>query len=264
MIRRQAICLLSGGLDSATALFVAHEEGFTPLALTINYGQLHKKELESAKRIAKHLGIEHEIISISMPWGGSALLDSKIKIPENRSVDQIPNEIPVTYVPARNTIFLSLAASFAEARKAETIFIGANALDYSGYPDCRPEYFTAFESLIKKGTKCGIEGKAIAIKTPLIQMKKSEIILKAQKLGVPLELTWSCYKDGEFPCGVCDSCLLREKGFKEAGISDPLLKGIAASSLRGGRKADEAIPNSQIASAPLGMSLRNDGEKGSF
>ena len=223
MSRRFAVCLLSGGLDSATALFVARKEGFLPFALTIDYGQLHRRELESAKQIAKHLEIEHQVVSVSLPWGGSALLDSKIPIPENRSVEEIPNEIPVTYVPARNTIFLSLAASFAEAKAAEAIFMGVNALDYSGYPDCRPEYIKSFEEALQRGTKCGVEGRAVEIKTPLIRLKKSEIIRLGNKLGVPFEWTWSCYKGEKFQCGVCDSCLLREKGFKEAGIDDPLL-----------------------------------------
>ena len=212
-----AVCLLSGGLDSTTALYLAIQEGFAPLALTIDYGQLHRRELESAKKIAKHLKIEHQVISISLPWGGSALLDSKIPLPENRNLSEISIGIPSTYVPARNTIFLSLAASFAEARGAEAIFIGANALDYSGYPDCRPEYFIHFGTALKYGTKCGVEGKGIEIKAPLIALKKSEIIEQAVMFKVPLEWTWSCYKGGEFPCGVCDSCLLREKGFQEAG-----------------------------------------------
>lgn len=223
MTKRFAVCLLSGGLDSTTALFTAQREGFTPLALTIDYGQLHRKEIESAKRIASHLVIEHQVVSIPLPWGGSALLDSKIQMPENRSADQIPNEIPATYVPARNTIFLSIAASFAEARGAEAIFIGANALDYSGYPDCRLEYLISFEMLLKQGTKRGVEGNGIEIKAPLISLRKSEIVSIAQALSVPIEWTWSCYKGGEFPCGVCDSCILREKGFKEAGIQDPLI-----------------------------------------
>lgn len=223
MNKRLAVCLLSGGLDSTTALYIALNEGYTPLALTIDYGQLHRRELESASRIAKYLGIEHQMISVHLPWGGSALLDSEIPIPQNRSADEIPKEIPSTYVPARNTIFLSLAASFLEARGGEAIFIGANALDYSGYPDCRPEYFSNFESVLKQGTKRGVEGNSIEIKAPLIALKKSEIIRLANRLGVPLEWTWSCYKGGEFPCGVCDSCLLREKGFREAGVLDPLI-----------------------------------------
>src|SRR3989338_6471735 len=220
--KRLAVCLFSGGLDSTTTLYFAIQDQYTLLALTINYGQIHAKELESAKRIARHLKVEHQVVSVKLPWGGSALLDSKMAIPENRSLAQMSKGIPNTYVPARNTIFLSLAASFAEARGAEAIFIGANALDYSGYPDCRPDYFSSFQNSLKLGTKCGSEGKTIHIKTPLISLKKSEIIERAFALGVPLELTWSCYKGGEFPCGLCDSCLLREKGFKEAGAADPL------------------------------------------
>ena len=223
MGRIEAVCLLSGGLDSATALYVAHAEGYRPLALTIEYGQLHKKEIASAKRIAGHLGIRHEILSIQLPWGGSALLNPQIPIPQNREVAQIPNEIPATYVPARNTIFLSLAASFAEAQGAEAIFIGANAIDYSGYPDCRPEYFVQFQKTLKLGTKQGQEGKPIEIKTPLIGLKKSEIIHLALKLNVPLEWTWSCYRGDQTPCGTCDSCLLRSEGFKAAGVEDPAL-----------------------------------------
>lgn len=220
----EAVCLLSGGLDSAAALYVARAEGYRTLALTVDYGQLHKKEIESAKRIARYLGIEHEVLSLSLPWGGSALLNPKIPIPENREAQQIPKEIPATYVPARNTIFLGLAASFAEARGAQAIFIGANAIDYSGYPDCRPEYFAQFETMLKLGTKQGIEGKAIEIKAPLIGFRKSEIIRLAVDLHVPLEWTWSCYRGGEAPCGTCDSCLLRAEGFKAAGIDDPALK----------------------------------------
>ena len=219
----KAVCLLSGGLDSATTLYVARRDGYLPLALTVNYGQLHIRELASAARIAKHLGIGHEVISIELPWGGSALLDPHIPIPENRTQDEISTGIPPTYVPARNTVFLSLAGSFAEATGSEAIFIGANALDFSGYPDCRPEYFSAFERLLKLGTKCGVEGKSIEIKTPLISLKKADIVRLAVKLGVPLEWTWSCYKGGEFPCGMCDSCFLREKGFREAGVPDPLV-----------------------------------------
>lgn len=223
MSTRGAVCLLSGGLDSTTALYVARQDDFLPMALTVNYGQLHVRELDSAVRIANHLGIEHQVISVQLTWGGSALLDSRIPVPENRSQDEISIGIPPTYVPARNTIFLSLAASFAEARNCEAIFIGANALDFSGYPDCRLDYFITFEHLLKQGTKCGVEGKPIEIKTPLIALKKADIVRLAVKLGVPLEWTWSCYQGGDFPCGVCDSCLLREKGFREAGVQDPLL-----------------------------------------
>ncbi len=218
-----AVCLLSGGLDSTTALYFAIHEGFLPLALTIDYGQLHKREIESAKRIAQKLGIEHEIILIPLPWGSSSLIDSQIPIPENRNLNDLAKDIPNTYVPARNTIFLSFATSMAEANGAEAIFIGANALDYSGYPDCRPDYLNAFEQLIKQGTKHGVEGKPLEIKAPLIHLTKSQIIKLALKLGAPLEWTWSCYKGGEYPCQICDSCLLRKKGFEEAGIQDPAL-----------------------------------------
>ncbi len=220
-----AVCLLSGGLDSTTALYSAIHEGFHPLALTIDYGQLHKREIDSAKKICGHLKIEHEILSINLPWGSSSLVDPKIPLPENRSLNDLAKEIPNTYVPARNTIFLSFAASMAEANQAQAIFIGANALDYSGYPDCRPEYLHSFEELIKQGTKLGAEGKKIEIKAPLIHLTKSQIIKLALKLGAPLEWTWSCYKGGEYPCKVCDSCLLRQKGFEEAGVQDPALQG---------------------------------------
>jgi 7-cyano-7-deazaguanine synthase len=226
--KSSAVCLLSGGLDSATALAVAVKDGFRPLALTIDYGQTHVRELASAKRIAKHLAVEHYVVASRLPWGGSALLDSSIKIPEHRSVGEMSEAIPVTYVPARNTIFLSLAASFAEARDADAIYIGANALDYSGYPDCRPEYFALMERAINAGTKRGVEGHRLEIKTPLIHLKKSEIIQVALTLGVPLEWTWSCYKGEGMPCGVCDSCLLREKGFEEASAKDPLLKELSS------------------------------------
>jgi len=218
-----AVCLLSGGLDSTTALYVARRDGYKVLALTIEYGQIHQRELESAKRIAHHLQIEHHIISISLPWGGSALVDRSIPLPINRGADQIPNEIPLTYVPARNTIFLAFAASFAEARCVGSIFIGANALDYSGYPDCRPEYFERLERALELGTKWGAEGKHFQIHAPLIQLKKSQIVSLARELGVPVEWTWSCYKGEDTPCGICDSCLLRQRGFEEAGIEDPLI-----------------------------------------
>ncbi len=218
-----AVCLLSGGLDSAAALYCAVHEGYQPIALSIDYGQLHKREIESAKQIAGQLEIEHQILSIRLPWGTSSLIDSSIPIPENRSLKDLSKDIPNTYVPARNTIFLSFAASMAEANHATAIFIGANALDYSGYPDCRPEYLRQFEKVMKLGTKQGQEGKAIEIKAPLIRLAKSEIIKLGVKLGAPLELTWSCYKGGKVPCQVCDSCLLRRKGFEEAKLRDPAL-----------------------------------------
>lgn len=196
---KKAVCLLSGGLDSTTALYFALREGCEVRALSFEYGQRHSKELEAAKKIANGLQIPHDIIPISLPWGGSALLDSEVPIPLNRSEARITKDIPVTYVPARNSIFLSFAASCAEARGADFIFIGANAIDYSGYPDCRPEYFEAFEKLIRVGTKAGVEDRAIKIKAPLLTLSKREIVLLGKQLGVPFEKTWSCYTGGDFP-----------------------------------------------------------------
>ncbi len=226
---QKAVCLLSGGLDSATALYVAKSLGYDVMALTIYYGQLHDKEILSAKEIARELEIEHRIISISLPWGGSALLDPEIPVPTGRNESEMSDGIPSTYVPARNSIFLTLAASYAEAVEAQAIFIGANALDYSGYPDCRPEYFKAVEAVLRLGTKAGLEGKGARIETPLLKLSKKEIIELGMGLGVHFEKTWSCYQGQELPCGECDSCLLRAKGFREAGVQDPLLTYAASS-----------------------------------
>ena len=227
---RKAICLLSGGLDSATALYVALEKGFAVIALTIAYGQKHDRELDSARLIASDLGLRHFVVPISLPWQGSALLDPEIAIPHRRALEDIPRDIPPTYVPARNSIFLSLAASCAEAQGAEAIFFGANAIDYSGYPDCRPEFLEAFLAMIRKGTKAGVEGRVLSMEAPLIRLTKREIVELAAKLRVPFEKTWSCYEGGQSPCGECDSCMLRAKGFQEAGIFDPLLsKGVPQS-----------------------------------
>jgi len=205
---KKCIILLSGGIDSTTTLYYAKSKGFKCRALIFDYGQRHVREIRSAVRIAKAAKIPYQIIKIKLPWKGSSLLDKKTKVPVHRIVGR---KIPSTYVPGRNTIFLSFAISYAESIGAEAIFIGANAIDYSGYPDCRPEYYKAFRKLIKKGTKA----KKIKIITPLIKMTKSQIIRLGLKLGAPLDLTWSCYKGGKYPCGVCDSCKLREKGFRE-------------------------------------------------
>ena len=220
----KAVVLLSGGLDSSTCMAIAKDEGYEIYALSFDYGQRHSKELESAKAIAKHFGAkEHKILKIDLRQiGGSALTDDNIEVPENRDEEHMADEIPVTYVPARNTILLSFALAYAEVIGADAIYIGANALDYSGYPDCRPEYYKAFEEVARLGTKRGVEGKPIEIKYPLINMTKAEIIRTGMRLGVPYELTWSCYKGGEKACGVCDSCKLRIKGFKEAGYKDPI------------------------------------------
>lgn len=215
MKNKRAIVLLSGGLDSTTALYIARRQGYNVLCLIFDYGQRHKKEIEAAKRIA---GDKHKIIRFKLPWGGSSLLDRKIKIPRGRSLKEIQSGIPSTYVPARNTLFLAFAVSSAEAIGADKIFIGANCLDYSGYPDCRPDYFKAYEKLISLGTKVG----KIRIEAPLLKKTKADIIKIGTSLGVPYEMTWSCYIGGKNPCGRCDSCVLRAKGFREAGISDPL------------------------------------------
>jgi 7-cyano-7-deazaguanine synthase len=221
MTKKRAVVLLSGGLDSTTTLFWAKNKGYECFCLIFDYHQKHKKEIQSAIKIAKITNCNYKIIKFRLPWLGSALIDKNIKIPENR--DLTKKEIPPTYVPARNTIFISFALSYAEAIDANTIFIGANALDYSGYPDCRPEYYTAFNKLAQLGTKTGIEGKKINIITPLIDKSKAEIVKLGVELNVPFELTWSCYKGGKRPCGKCDSCILRSKGFNEAKIQDTLL-----------------------------------------
>jgi 7-cyano-7-deazaguanine synthase len=220
-----AIVLLSGGVDSTTTLAIAKSEGYEIYALSFNYGQRHAIELKAAKRIAKHFQAkEHLIIDLDLRRiGGSALTDN-IEVPKDRSDVEVGGDIPITYVPARNTIFLSFALAWAEVLGVDTIFIGVNALDYSGYPDCRPEYIAAFERMANLATKAGVEGKTrLQIKTPLINLTKAEIIKKGLELGVDYGLTHSCYDPTESgaACGRCDSCLLRRKGFQEAGVPDP-------------------------------------------
>lgn len=228
MSKQKAVVLLSGGLDSATTLYYAKEKGFDCHCLIFDYGQRHKKEVEQAKKVAKGAGCSAQVIKIALPWKGSSLLDRKEKLPlhlwgqsqttRNRGVGTVPS----TYVPARNTIFLSYAISCAEAIGAKAIFIGANAVDYSGYPDCRPEYYGAFKKVIAKGTKAGLNG-GIEVMTPLIKKTKAEIIKLGMRLKVPYHLTWSCYAGGKKPCGVCDSCKFRAKGFAEARAKDLLI-----------------------------------------
>lgn len=220
---KKAVCLLSGGLDSTVSLYVARSEGYSPIALSIEYGQRHFREISNARALTKGLRIPHYFAALSMPWKGSALLDPKIKLPVERDEKTMAAEVPVTYVPGRNSVFLSMAMSCAETEKAAAIFIGANVLDYSGYPDCRPEYLESFGSAMMRGTKAGGEGWKVEIKAPLIKLTKKDIILLGQKLGVPFETTWSCYAGDDKPCGICDSCILRAKGFREAGIPDPLI-----------------------------------------
>lgn len=220
-----AIVLLSGGLDSATCLAIARSEGFTCHALSFQYGQRHAVELEAADRVAKALGaVEHKTVTIDLrAFGGSALTDA-IDVPKDRDLSAPESEIPVTYVPARNTIFLSFALAYAEVRGARDIFIGVNALDYSGYPDCRPEYIEAFARMATLATKAGVEGdRPYQFHTPLIRMTKAEIIRTGTALGVDYGLTISCYDPDATgaACGSCDSCQLRRKGFADAGLPDP-------------------------------------------
>jgi 7-cyano-7-deazaguanine synthase len=222
---KKAIILLSGGLDSATTLYLARKQGYKCFCLIFDYGQRHKKEIEYAKKIARASSSPAQVIKINLPWRGSSLLDKKLRIPQLTSLRtyELTNAIPSTYVPGRNIIFLSFALSFAEAMAAEAIFIGAHTQDYSGYPDCRPEFYRAFKKVILTGTKSGVEKRGIKIQTPLIGKTKAQIIRQARQLGVPFALTWSCYQGGRVPCGECDSCYYRAKGFLEAGIRDPLL-----------------------------------------
>lgn len=221
---KKAVCLISGGLDSAVSAFIAKDMGYDLFALSFFYGQRHNKEIESAKKIAKILDVKkHVIFNIDIgQFGGSSLVDESIKLEIDHKLEDIGNGIPNTYVPARNTIFLSIALGFAETVDADAIFIGATAVDYSGYPDCRPEYFNAFQKMSDLATKKGINGKSIRIITPVLKLNKSEIIKKGHTLDVPFDKTWSCYSGKEKACGRCDSCLLRLKGFKKAGLKDPL------------------------------------------
>lgn len=220
---KRAVCLLSGGLDSATALACARRDGFQTYALTFDYGQRHRVELEAAARVARHLGAaEHRIFRIDLRSIGGSALTADIDVPKDRTVSE--TEIPVTYVPARNTVFLSIALAWAEVLGSEDIYIGVNAVDYSGYPDCRPEFIRAFEKMANLATKAGIEGRQkLQIHTPLIELSKAEIIRLGLALGVDYSLTHSCYDPvGGLACGHCDSCLLRKAGFAEAGVEDPL------------------------------------------
>lgn len=225
-MKNKAIVLLSGGLDSTTTLAIAQKEGFEVYALSFDYGQRHKIELDRAREIGQKFAVmDHQIMTIDLrQFGGSALTDS-IDVPTHRGEKEMSAEIPITYVPARNTIFLSFCLAYAEVKNAQNIFLGVNAVDYSGYPDCRPDFIAAFEKLANLATKAGVEGKEnLKIHTPLIQLTKAEIILKGLELGVDYSLTHSCYnpaQDGT-SCGSCDSCLLRLKGFNDAGFEDPI------------------------------------------
>ena len=225
MDERKAVVLLSGGLDSTTVAAMARRQGFAVYALSFDYGQNHKQELESAARVAQRLGVaKHAVVKVDLRAFGGSALTSDIPIPKHRSSEDIGNGVPVTYVPARNTVFLSLALAWAETLGATDLFIGVNALDYSGYPDCRPEFVAAFEQVANLGTKIGTEGGGrFRIHTPLISMTKKEIVQTGLSLGVDYGITTTCYDPsaaGE-ACGACDACQLRLKGFAEAGVTDP-------------------------------------------
>ncbi len=222
---RRAVVLLSGGLDSYTAAAIARAEGFSLYAITVRYGQRHAREIEAARNVAVSLGVSRHLeIALDLRGIGGSALTSDVPVPHGRDV--LGPGIPSTYVPARNTIFLSLALAWAEALSAQDVVIGVNALDYSGYPDCRPEFIAAFESLARLATKAGVEGGRFTIHTPLISLSKAEIIGRGAALGLDYGLTHSCYDppQGRVACGTCDSCVLRAKGFAEAGIPDPLVQ----------------------------------------
>jgi len=224
----RAVCLLSGGLDSATCLAYARKLGYECYALSFDYGQRHRVELEAAAKVADALGAAaHRTARIDLRAFGNSALTADIDVPKGRDESAMSADIPITYVPARNTIFLSFALAWAEVLESSDIFIGVNALDYSGYPDCRPEFIEAFEKMANLATRVGVEGVTrVKIHTPLISLSKSEIVRYGVKLEVPFELTWSCYDPGPdgYPCGSCDSCSLRAKGFREAGLDDPALQ----------------------------------------
>ena len=222
MSARRSVVILSGGLDSTTCAGVAAGTGSELVCLTFDYGQRHRRELGSAARVADFYGAEHLTVAFdSRQWGGSALT-ADIELPKGREIDE---SIPVTYVPARNTIFLSVALAVAEARDADNVYMGVNALDYSGYPDCRPEYIAAFQTMANLAMKRAVEGRPVEILTPLVDFTKADVVRLGVEVGAPLELSWSCYDGGATPCGECDSCVLRAKGFAEAGLADPALIG---------------------------------------
>jgi 7-cyano-7-deazaguanine synthase len=223
---RRAVVLLSGGLDSSTCLAVARAAGFETHCLSVDYGQRHRGELPRARRIARALGArDHRVVKVDLSaFGGSALTDPAIAVPKGRSVARMAREIPVTYVPARNTVLLALALAHAETIGAEDVFVGVNAIDYSGYPDCRPAFLRAFERVAKVGTKAGVSGRPLRVRAPLIRLSKAGIVRLGTSLGVPYRMTQSCYDPVRGrACGRCDACVLRRKGFAEAGVPDPTL-----------------------------------------
>lgn len=219
---KKAVILLSGGIDSSTALFIAKEKGYECYPLVFDYNQRHRKEVECANKVSETAGCKPTLMRIRFPWRGSALIDKAEVLPVNRSLNDMKKEIPSTYVPSRNAIFLSFALSYAETIGAYKIFIGANSVDFSGYPDCKPTFLRAFEGMARSGTKMSQGGKQISIESPLLLKKKSQIIREGIRLNVPYRHTWSCYEGKTNPCGACDACVIRKKGFEEAGAIDPL------------------------------------------
>ena len=221
------LVILSGGLDSTVCMAVAARDTGDVLALTFDYGQRHRVELDRAALVTAHYGAEHLVVVIDASrWGGSALTDPTIDVPDADVSDPQPGDsIPVTYVPARNLVFLAVAMGVSEARGADAVYLGVNALDYSGYPDCRPEFVRAFEAAAALALKRGVEGNPVEVRTPLIALTKADIVRLGMSLGAPLHLTWSCYRGDDDPCGRCDACALRSKGFAEAGLPDPALAG---------------------------------------
>jgi 7-cyano-7-deazaguanine synthase len=223
-MQQKAVVLLSGGLDSSTVLAIAHQQGFELRTLSFDYGQRHQREVEAAAAIARHYDVrEQKTVHIDLRAFGGSALTADIAVPHDRNMDEMAQGIPITYVPARNTIFLSFALAYAEVTGSDDIFIGINAIDYSGYPDCRPEYLEAYERMANLATKAGVQdGRRMRFHAPLLRMGKADIIRKGVELGVPYEYTWSCYEGDELACGSCDSCLLRLAGFAEAGLQDPV------------------------------------------
>lgn len=223
-MQKKAIVLLSGGLDSTTALAIAHSEGFELHTLSFDYGQRHQREVAAAEAVAQYYRVQQQrTVNIDLRVFGGSALTGDFAVPHSRTLEKMAQEIPITYVPARNTIFLSFALAYAEVADANDIFLGINAIDYSGYPDCRPEYLEAYERMANLATKAAVQdGRTFRIHAPLLYMNKAQIIQKGVELGVPYELTWSCYEGGALACGTCDSCLLRLNGFAEAGMRDPI------------------------------------------
>ncbi len=223
-MQKKAIVLLSGGLDSTTTLAIAHSEGFELHTLSFDYGQRHQREVAAAEAVAQYYRVQQQrTVSIDLRMFGGSALTTDIEVPHARTLEKMAQEIPITYVPARNTIFLSFALAYAEVTNANDIFLGINAIDYSGYPDCRPEYLEAYESMANLATKAAMQdGRKGHIHAPLLYMNKAQIVQRGVELGVPYELTWSCYEGGDLACGTCDSCLLRLNGFAEAGMHDPI------------------------------------------